>query len=245
MANWIGGEVAGLKHWSGGLHSLQVDANIEPFRAGQFTKIALPIDGEIVGRPYSLVNAPDQRPLEFYFNVVPTGPLSPRLAALRPQDDILVAPRASGFMIVDELAPGENLWLVATGTGIGPFLSILKTGEPWQRFRRVVLVHAVRLAQELCYQEVIAGFAAHGERFIFIPFVSREPTDFALTGRIPAAISDGRLEDRAATAIDTSSQFMLCGNPEMVSGTTDALLARGLKKHRRRDPGQITVETYW
>lgn len=245
MANWISGKVAGLKNWTGGLHSLQVDADIEPFHAGQFIKIALPVDGEIIGRPYSLVNAPEQRPLEFYFNVVPAGPLSPRLAALRPGDDILVAPRASGFMIVDELAPGENLWLVATGTGIGPFLSILKTEQPWQRFKRVVLVHAVRFARELSYAQTIAGFATRGEQFVFVPFVSREPTDFALSGRIPAAIANGRLEARTATPIDINSQFMLCGNPEMVSDSTEALIARGLKKHRRRDPGQITVETYW
>ncbi|MEW5889402.1 MAG: ferredoxin--NADP reductase [Pseudomonadota bacterium] len=246
MANWVEGRVAAVKHWTGGLYSLQVEADVEPFRAGQFTKLGLELDGDIVGRPYSLVNAPHERPLEFYFNVVPGGPLSPRLATLSPGSRILVAPRASGFMVMEEIPRGDHLWLVATGTGIGPFLSILKTIDPWQRFRRILLVHAVRLANELSYGGLIRGFAAaHPDRFVFIPFVSREATGFALAGRIPAAIADGRLEARAGVAIDTDSQFMLCGNPDMVRDTTDALTARGLKKHRRRDPGQITVENYW
>jgi ferredoxin--NADP+ reductase len=246
MASWVEGKVAALKHWTGGLYTLQVGVEIEPFRAGQFTKIGLKLDGEIVARPYSLVNAPDERPLEFYFNVVPSGPLSPRLAALAPGDPIFVAPRASGFMVMEEIPQADHLWLVATGTGVGPFLSILKTEEPWQRFRRIVLVHAVRLARELSYADLIAGFGQlHPEQFVFVPFVSREATDFALAGRIPAAIADGRLEARAGVAIGADSHLMLCGNPEMVRDTMEALVARGLSKHRRREPGQITVETYW
>jgi ferredoxin/flavodoxin---NADP+ reductase len=111
----------------------------------------------------------------------------------------------------------------------------------------VVLVHAVRWVRELIYPGTIRHVAdAHGERFVFVPFVSREATDFALSGRIPQAIADGRLEKRAGIAIDAgTSQVMLCGNPQMVEDTTEALIARGLKRHRRRDPGHISVENYW
>jgi ferredoxin--NADP+ reductase len=244
---WNEGLVAAKLAWTESLYSVRVAARIAPFRAGQFTKLGLPIGGEIVGRPYSLVNMPDELPLEFTFSVVPSGPLSPRLAALEPGDRILVGARAAGFLVLDEVPQSTHLWLIATGSGIGPFLSILKTPEPWARFDRVALVHAVRRANDLIYTDSVRAIcAAQPERFLFIPFVSREATDFALKGRIPAAIADGRLEQRTGLRIDAAtSQVMLCGNPQMVKDTTEALLARGLKRHRRRDPGHISVESYW
>ena len=247
MAVWNSGKVVEHKQWNNALHSLYVESDIEPFKAGQFVKIALAIDGEVTGRPYSLVNPPDSRPLEFYYIEVPNGPLTSRLARLASGDEILVAPRAHGFMIVDEVPQARHLWMMATGTGVGPFLSILATDQPWLRFERVVLVYAVRTLSELSYQERISRLVAkHSGQFAFIPFLSREASDFALAGRIPQAILDGRLEAHAGMAISAeTSHIMLCGNPHMVKDTTDTLMARGLKKHRRLEPGQITVENYW
>lgn len=244
---WKEGQVTAKVAWNESIFSLRVAAEIEPFSAGQFTKLGLHIDGEIVGRPYSLVNAPDELLLDFAFSVVPEGPLSARLAALEPGDAILVAPRAAGFLVLHEVPPSAHLWLMATGTGIGPFLSILRTPAPWARFDRVVLVHAVRHVNELIYADAVRAIStAHADRFSFLPFVSREAADFALAGRIPQAIADGRLEQRAELPIDAAtSQVMLCGNPRMVEDTTEVLLARGLKRHRRRDPGHISVENYW
>jgi ferredoxin/flavodoxin---NADP+ reductase len=244
---WTEGRVIGKLAWTDNVFSLRVSADIEPFQAGQFTKLGLKIDGEIVGRPYSLVNAPEERPLDFTFSVVPNGPLSARLSALTPDASVLVAPRAAGFLVLSEVPEAAHLWLMATGTGIGPFLSILKTSTPWQRFERVVLVHAVRLARELIYRDAVNALGqAHPGHFAYVPFVSREATDFALGGRIPDALADGRIEERAGVRIDpAASQVMLCGNPQMVEDTTNALLARGLKKHRRREPGHISVENYW
>jgi ferredoxin--NADP+ reductase len=244
---WQEGRVTSKLAWSQSLFSLRVAAEIEPYSAGQFTKLGLAVDGEIVARPYSLVNAPDQHPLDFTFSVVPNGPLSARLAALVPGDRILVAPRAAGFLVLDEVPPAAHLWLIATGTGIGPFLSILRTPAPWGRFDRVTLVHAVRHANELIYADTVRAIAAtQAERFSFVPFVSREATDYALAGRVPQAIADGRLEQQAGLRIGAeTSQIMLCGNPKMVDDTTEALMARGLKRHRRRDPGHISVENYW
>jgi ferredoxin--NADP+ reductase len=111
----------------------------------------------------------------------------------------------------------------------------------------VVLVHAVRHAEELSFQDEIQSLVAtHAGKFAFVPVVSRERTDFALGGRIPKAIEDGQLEARAGVALTAqASRLMVCGNPEMVADTVHALQARGLKKHRRRDPGQISVENYW
>lgn len=244
---WIEGRVIELKQWSERLYSLRVDADIAPFEAGQFAKIGLSIGDEIVGRPYSMVNSPDEKTLEFYFITVDGGPLTALLVTLKPGDAIHVAPNPTGFLVLSEIPAAKHLWLMATGTGVGPFLSILKTITPWQRFEKIVLVQAVRTVPELTYQDTIATIAAqHPEQFIFVPFVSREDTDFALRARIPQTLVDGRLEARAGLQInEIDSQIMLCGNPDMVRETTETLNARGLKKHRRRSPGQITVETYW
>jgi ferredoxin--NADP+ reductase len=246
MSKWAEGTVVAQKHWGGRLFSLQVEAELVPFEAGQFAKLALAVDGEMVGRPYSFVNAPAERPHEFYYVVLPDHPLTPRLSRLEAGDTLYLTPKASGYLTLAEVPPGEHLWLLASGTALSPFLSILKTEAPWQRFERVVLVHAVRSAEELCYQEQIRSMLLrHAGQFVFVPVVSREPTDFALGGRIPKAIEDGRLEARAGIGLAQSSRLMVCGNPAMVADTVHALQQRGLKKHRRRDPGQISVENYW
>jgi ferredoxin--NADP+ reductase len=247
MSKWLEGRVVGQTRWTERLCSLQVQAPLERFEAGQFTKLALHIDGERVARPYSLVNAPGAGPLEFYYNVVESGPLSPRLARLQAGDALEVAPNPAGFLVLREVPEAENLWLLATGTGLGPFLSILRTEAPWQRFRRVTLVHATRLQADQAYRELIETVAReHGERFAFVPFVSRETAPGALTGRVPAAIVDGRLERAAQADLSAArSHVMLCGNPDMVKDVTTALEARDMRKHRRRAPGHITVETYW
>lgn len=247
MEQWVQGRVVGKTVWTERLVSLQVDAGIAPFEAGQFIKLGLEIGAETVGRPYSLVNAPGEHPLEFCFSIVPDGPLSGRLAALNAGDPVFVASHASGFLVLGEITGGRHLWLLATGTGIGPFLSILKTAEPWQRFERIVLVQAARLASELMYRDTIDGLKAlHADRFAFIPLVSRESTDFALPGRIPQAIENGRLEARAGIGFSAAdSRVMLCGNPQMLKDVQQLLVERGLRKNRRSEPGNISVERYW
>jgi ferredoxin--NADP+ reductase len=246
-ARWIEGRVAGQKRWTERLYSLRVEAEVGAFEAGQFARLALDVDGERVARPYSFVNAPGEQPCEFYYVEVPGGPLSPRLARLSAGNAVFVAPNPAGFLVLSEVPRAATLWLLATGTGIGPFLSILRTPAPWERFGHCVLVHAVRRADELVYGDVIAALAArHGERFRRVSFVSRETRADALAGRIPAAIADGRLERAAGLALAAeSAQVMICGNPDAVTDITATLLGRGMRKHRRREPGQITVENYW
>ncbi|HEU4645051.1 MAG TPA: ferredoxin--NADP reductase [Burkholderiales bacterium] len=247
MSAWLEGRVAGQQRWTERLFSLRVAAPFGAFQAGQFVKLALDVGGERVARPYSLVNPPGGEPLEFYFNVVAAGPLSPRLAALQAGDAVAVAANPAGFLVLAEVPEAENLWLIATGTGLGPFLSILRTEEPWRRFRQVVLVHATRTAAEQAYGDVLAAVAAaRGGQFRRIAFVSRERSPGALEGRVPAALRDGRLERAAGTELSAArSHAMLCGNPEMVTDVTAALAERGMRKHRRRAPGHISVETYW
>jgi ferredoxin--NADP+ reductase len=240
--NWLPGKVVENRHWTEALFSLRVEGAQLSFEAGQFVRIALDIEGERVARPFSMVNAPHDPLLEFYGIVVPQGPLSPRLARLAPGDTLHVASNPAGFLVLSELPEAETLWLVSTGTGIAPFLSILRTEAPWRRYRNVVLVHAVRHAQELVYRQVIEGFP----KLRYVRMVSREATPGALAGRIPAALRDGRLEAAAGLALGpATSQVMLCGNPEMLKDTSAALAERGLRKHRRRAPGHITVESFW
>jgi ferredoxin--NADP+ reductase len=201
----------------------------------------------MIGRPYSFVNPPHRQPHEFYFIVVPGGPLTPRLAQLDVGDPVWLAPRANGFFSIPEVAGADVLWCLSTGTGIGPFLSMLRTDEAYAKFERIVLVHAVRHAEELTYREEIAAIAqARAGAFTYVPVVSREAHPEALPGRIPALIADGRLE--ACTGIAMSPEnahAMLCGNPAMVEETQQLLATRGMRRHRRKEPGHVTVETYW
>ena len=250
MSGWLEGRVLENKAWTDTLFSLRVamtkpDFRL-PFEAGQFVRIGLDIGDERIARPFSFVNAPGAPVLEFYGVIVPEGPLSPRLARLRAGDALYVADNPAGWLILSEVPPAEELWLIATGTGLAPFLSILRTPAPWQRYQRVILVHGVRRANELVYGDLIDAVGrTHGNRFLSVKFTSREKTNNALQGRIPAALADGRLEAAGAPIAPERSQFMLCGNPEMLRDMQSALAARGLKKHRRRAPGQITVESFW
>jgi ferredoxin--NADP+ reductase len=251
MSSWVEGRVVGVRRWTDTLLSLSVSAPEVTFAAGQFAKLALPAPPgsrePMLGRPYSFVNPPGAPAHEFYLVVVPGGPLSPRLAALSPGDPVWLLARANGFFTIDEVPAAPSLWCLATGTGLGPFLSMLRTPAPWQKFRRIVLVHAVRHARELAYADAIAAIGpAHPEAFTFVPIVSREDHPGALRGRIPALLADGRIEARAGLALGPdTAHVMLCGNPQMVEDTQKLLEGRGMRKHRRREPGHITVETYW
>jgi ferredoxin--NADP+ reductase len=243
MSKWLEGRVAENRHWTDALFSLRVEGVRLDFEAGQFVRIALE---EELARPFSLVNPPADPVLEFYGIVVPEGPLSPRLARLRAGDRLLVASNPAGFLVLSEVPDADTLWLVSTGTGIAPFLSILRTEAPWKRFRSIVLVHAVRHARELVYTDVIGK--VHRENpglFHYVTFVSRESAPGALQGRIPAAMRDGRLEAAAGAHLNERAHVMLCGNPDMLKDAQAALAERGLRKHRRRTPGHITVESFW
>jgi len=247
MSTWVKGTVVNLRQWTDELYSVQLEADIASFTAGQFIRVALEIDGEMVARPYSFVNGPDNPVHEFTFILVKDGPLTHELVRLNRGDTVFLAPRAAGFFILSEVPEADTLWMLSTGTALGPFLSILATADVWQRYRNIVLVHAVRTAVELTYgDEIESLLEQHPEQLQYVPFVSREDTDSAIKARVPVAIEDGRLEQRAGfkmTAAD--SQVMICGNPAMVRGTVAVLERRGMQKNKRREPGHITTEQYW
>lgn len=245
MANWIPAQVLENRHWNQDLFSLKLRADIEPFTAGQFTKLGLEMDGKVIQRAYSFVNGPNSD-IEIYATRVADGLLSPKLHQLKPGDQILINATASGYFTLDEVPEGEHLWLLSSGTAIGALLSVLTSPDIWQRFRKIVLVHAVRFSSDLNYQAEIKQIQKqHPDQLIVQPFVSREPAPNTLTGRIPHALDDGLLERSVGLTISQQSQFMLCGNPDMVRDTREALERKGLKKNLRREPGHITMENYW
>lgn len=244
--NWLDGEVIEKIQWNQRLFSLQIKAPLDSFKAGQFVRVGLEIDGEVLARPYSLVNSPDEELIEIYFNIVPDGPLSPQLAELESGDAVKVAGRTAGFLVVDEVPDVDFLWMMATGTAIGPFLSILKTALPYQRFKKIILCHSVRTADELTYQDTVSTLLEeHQDKLVFVPFVTREDFGEAIRSRIPASISEGILEEHAGVEITPEdSHVMICGSSAMMKDVSEVLNQRGLRKHLRREPGHISTEKY-
>ncbi len=246
MAGWLSGRIVEKIQWNERLFSLRIQADFQDFMPGQFVRVALDIGGERVARPYSLVNKPDDELLEVYFNIVPEGPLSPKLAELAVDDEIFVSDKANGFLTVEEVPECKHLWLLATGTGVGPFLSILKSEQAWQRFEKVVLAYSVRDLSELTYRDIISAIEEQrGGQFIFVPFVTRDDVEGAIRQRIPLSIEDSSLEKRTGITInEKDSHIMMCGNSAMISDVSECLEKRGLRKHRRREPGHLTTEKY-
>ena len=246
MEDWLEGKVIEKRHWSNKLYSLRFRAPVAAFSAGQFTRLALEIDGERVARPYSFVNPPQDDLLEIYFNEVPEGPLSPRLAALEPGDRLWVAAKPNGFFTLEHLPTSKHLWMIATGTALGVYLSMLRTEHSWLRYEHIALVHNVRNRQLLTYGDEISAIKeCYEERFHYIPITSRERNGNALHGRILDALEDGRLERHAGLSLSAQdSHVMLCGNMAMIREVSEALKARGMRKHRRQEPGHFTIEKY-
>ncbi len=248
MAEWVNAQVKEVKNWTDALFSLRVHAPIDTFTAGQFAKLALEVDGERVQRAYSYVNAPSDPLLEFYLVTVPEGKLSPRLQALKPGDNVMVTKQAAGFFVLDDFPPCNTLWLLATGTAIGPYLSILQQGEGLDRFEHIVLLHAVRYAADLSYLPLMQSLQEiYNGKLLIQTVVSRENAPGSLTGRVPALIENGELERAVGLPMEAeSSHIMLCGNPQMVRDTQQLLKeTRDMRKHLKRKPGHITSEHYW
>lgn len=247
MANWIEGKVVENRPINDYLTSLIIDAPFTPFEAGQFVRVGVADNDEVLARPYSLVNSPGEPYLEVYLNIVEEGPLSPRLFELQTGDKVFVSDNPSGFLTLGEIPDCRHLWMVATGTGIGPFLAILKSELVWQRFERVILCYSVSMAIELAYQDLIQQLLArHGEKFIYVPIVTREAHAGALGARVTTLMQDGTLEKQTGLSINgDDSHVMMCGSSEMIKDVSEELISRGMKKHRRRSPGHYTTEKYY
>jgi len=252
-ANWITAKVIENRKLTDRHYALIFEAEFLPFQAGQFARLqieALGESGELekFANPYSLINPPDEKYGEVYFNTVPDGKVSNGLAALKVGDTVEIAQPCVGFFVLSQIPKDvKNLWMLSTGTGIGPYLSMLKTKDAWERFDNIVLVHAVPHANELCYSKLIEKFESeHPDQFQFISVVSREEHEDSLRGRIPTLIEDGSLESVAKLKISKeNSHIMLCGNSGMLKDSKAILKERGLDRHLNHKPGHVSAEQYF
>lgn len=230
------------------LFSLRIRADQQAFKAGQFVRLRLSIQGEDVARPYSLINSPDEKDIEVFYNTVKDGLLTNELIKLKSGDSISVSQPAYGFFILDEVPECKHLWMIATGTGLGPYISILKTKEVWERFEKVVLVHGIPSSDEIVYTNLIQSFENEfTDQFKFVPCVSKEFNhSVGLQGRVTKLLENDSLEQFVGLNINCNdSHIMLCGNQNMIDDMKNLLAKREMKKHRRRDPGHITTEQYF
>ncbi|WLP95191.1 ferredoxin--NADP reductase [Psychrobacter sp. M13] len=209
---------------------------------------------EDIFRAYSIVSSPFDEVLEFFSIVIPDGAFTSQLQHLQVGDELLLNTMPFGFLTLARYQKPEpkDLWLLATGTGLAPFLSMLQDLQTWQDYEHIVLAYSARTIEELAYldkiQQLEADFGALVDdpaKLIFVPIVTREPMEGALTERLPKLLLDNSLQERAGISLDTdSAHVMLCGNPDMVEDTKETLKTLGFVMNRRGE-GNIAVENYW
>lgn len=246
MLGYSEGVVVHRRVWAPGLVTLGIEVAVEPLRPGQFHNVALPVGDAWVRRAYSVASAPGER-LELYVARIEGGDLSPELTDLPEGSRVWVEPKPRGFFTLDHVPTVPELWMVATGTGLGPYVAMLRTPGLCDRFERVVLVHGVREGSHLAYADELAAREREwGDRLTRVIVVSREDHPGALRGRITARLRDGSLETRAQLTLSPErSHLLLCGNPAMIEELVPLLAERGLVRHRARSPGHVTFERYW
>jgi len=252
MAAFNTEQVLSVHHWNDRLFSFTTtrDASLR-FQNGHFVMIGLEVAGKPLMRAYSIASANYEDKLEFLSIKVPDGPLTSRLQHLKEGDGILVSRKPVGTLVVDDLLPGKNLYLFATGTGLAPFMSIIKDPNVYERFEKVVLIHGVRFKSELAYHDYIREELPANEYFgefvrdklIYYPTVTREP--FRNQGRITHLIESGKLfEDIGLPPLNPETdRAMICGSTAMLADISSLLDARGFKVSAGvGQPGDYVIE---
>jgi ferredoxin--NADP+ reductase len=252
--------VTAVRRWTDTLFSFRTTKpQGYEFVPGEYSRLGLADDGGMIWRAYSIVSAPHEDFLEYYGVIVPGGMFTTKLKELQPGDPIWVEKQRYGFMTVDRFADGDHLWMLATGTGLGPFISILRDPAVWKKFRHLILVHGVRHANEFAYQDELLALQNHpplapdgAGRLQLVQTSTRDALDASavpggrLQGRITTLLENGELERQTGLPITVeSSRIMLCGNPDMIDDTRRLLHERGMKPCRRVLPGQFVTENYW
>lgn len=248
-------QIVGINYWTSTLLSFKTTRPLElDYLPGRYARIALQVDDRLIWRAFSFVSAPHEKLLEFVAVLVPDGLFTSRLGEVQPGDEIHIEHENYGFLTADRFVDGDDLWMLATGTGIGPFVSMLRDPEVWMRFRHIFLVHGVRSDAELVYREELRQMQARRTqaqaRLSLLHCVSRDSgmaTDAQrIAARMTSAWDDGRLEASAGCAVTAeASRVMLCGNPQMIEDMRARLHARGMKPCRRMAAGQFLTENYW
>lgn len=243
--------VLAVRHWTDTLFSFKTTRSQSfRFSNGQFTMLGLEDDGRPLVRAYSMASPNYDDALEFFSIKVPDGPLTSRLQHVKVDDPVLVGRKPTGTLVVDNLLPGRTLYLLSTGTGLAPFLSIIRDPETYERYETIVLVHGCRHVAELAYGERITR-DWHGDelvgdnisrQLIYYPTVTREP--FRNHGRIDDLITSGRLfEDIGRDPIDAEhDRAMLCGSPDMLASMRTVLQERGFVEGSSHAPGTFVIE---
>lgn len=245
-------KVLEVNHWTDTLFSFKTTRNPGfRFHNGHFTMMGLLQDtGKPLLRAYSITSANYEDHLEFFSIKVPNGPLTSQLQNIKPGDDILVNSKSTGTLVTDALLPGRNLYLISTGTGLAPFLSIIKDPEVYSQYDKVVLTHGVRYVDELAYRDVIHQELPQNEFFgqevrdklVYYPTVTREA--FENVGRITDKLASGQLAaDIGLAPLSVSDdRFMICGSPSMLSDTCSILDSMGFKEARNGHQGHYVIE---
>jgi ferredoxin--NADP+ reductase len=240
-----------VRHWTDTLFSFTATRNPGfRFISGQFTMIGLSISGKPLLRAYSMCSANHEEQLEFFSIKVPDGPLTSKLQLLAPGDLLLVNGKPVGTLIQDNLLPGKNLYLLGTGTGLAPFVSIIKDPDTYERYEHVVLVHGCREIAELGYGELVVKRLLEDEFFgelareklLYYPTVTREP--FRNMGRITTLLETGKLQsDLGLPPLNADTdRVMLCGSPAMLEDLNHLLRARGYEEGNHMEPGHFVIE---
>lgn len=251
MATMYTATVKTVRHWTDRLFSFTTtrDPGLR-FINGQFVMIGLPINGRPLLRAYSLCSANHEDQLEFFSIKVPNGPLTQHLQKLQPGDEIIVGGKPTGTLIQDNLTPGKYLLMLSTGTGLAPFVSVIKDPDAYERYEKLILVHGCRQINELAYGEKVVADLLEDEFFgelakeklLYYPTVTREP--FKHNGRITALLEEGKLEaDLGLPAMNKEDyRVMLCGSPEMLTELQKMLEERGFAEGNHSEPGQYVIE---
>jgi ferredoxin/flavodoxin---NADP+ reductase len=243
-------KVLSVHHWTDRLFSFTTtrDQSLR-FLNGHFTMIGLMVEGKPLVRAYSVSSANYEEHLEFLSIKVQDGPLTSRLQHIQPGDTILVGRKPTGTLVVDYLKPGKRLYLIATGTGLAPFLSIVRDPHVYERFEHVIVVHGVRLVKELAYRDLLSKDLAKHEilgeivrdKLRYVPTVTREP--FPLMGRIPALIRDGRLAAQLQLPQNQAEdRAMICGSPAMLRELKGLLESMNFEEGNTSKPGDFVIE---
>jgi len=244
-------KVIDVHHWSDTLFTIKTtrDRSLR-FRNGEFAMMGMEVNGRPLMRAYSMASSQYEDHLEFYSIKVQHGDLTSRLQHIKEGDQLLVSKKPTGTLLWDRLKPGKQLYLLSTGTGLAPFLSIIKDPEVYENFEKVILVHGCRYINELTYQRLITHELMDNEYFgnsvkeklIYYPAVTREP--FKNYGRITSLLETGKLiEDIGTPALNVEDdRFMLCGSPSMLKSLTEILIDLGFSETRRNDLGEYVIE---
>lgn len=244
-------KVLSVHHWTDTLFSFRTtrDPGFR-FKNGHFIMIGLEVEGRPLMRAYSIASPNHEDTLEFFSIKVPDGPLTSRLQNINAGDQIMISRKPTGTLVLDHLIPGRNLYLLSTGTGLAPFISIIQDPETYEQYDKVILTHGCRNVSDLAYQDLINDVLPNNEYFgdlvreklIYSPTVPREP--FRNQGRLTDLMSNGKLfSDIGLPQFDLEQdRFMLCGSPSMLKDCCEILDANGFKEARHGDQGHYVIE---